>query len=216
MLTGEVTIASNKIYLAFDETKWRPTYYSVVDNYVKGNILDNINTVEVPSFFPAYFRNSLPPRKNFYFVPILNHGEWNGTKYASFEPKFSDDIATGIYAGESVTYFNIQVLAYMGCDPIYLLGVDFSFKATDPKLVDSGYGYIYEGGGEVNHFHKDYRPPGEKWTMPNLKEQELCFDYAAKLFASRHKSLYNASRQTKLTVIPGVTLEEALKSNHAL
>ena len=30
-LTGEITFACNKIYLAFDQTQWRPTYYVAGD-----------------------------------------------------------------------------------------------------------------------------------------------------------------------------------------
>ena len=38
-LKGEITFASNKIFLAFDKTDWRPTYYSVEDDLV---IIQNI------------------------------------------------------------------------------------------------------------------------------------------------------------------------------
>ena len=44
-LGGEVTFASNKIFLAFPETSWRPTYYSVSDILVARNNLEEINNL---------------------------------------------------------------------------------------------------------------------------------------------------------------------------
>ena len=60
LLKNEVTFACNKIYLAFNQTEWRPTYYSVLDILVaehNANIIDQLGLCrifheDVKPFFP--------------------------------------------------------------------------------------------------------------------------------------------------------------------
>lgn len=210
-ITGHVAIASNKIYLAFQNTEWRPTYYSVIDSYVLDNIKAEIEGIAFPTFLPDVFGALVKPRADFNFLKLLSEGTWDGSKYLDYTPGFSNDITKGVYAGECVTNFNIQILAYMGCDPIVLLGVDFSFALAKEVATDPSYGTIYEAQGEVNHFHPDYRPKGEKWTMPNLHEQRASFAYACDYLSQHGRRLINASRKTKLDVVPRQNLEEMLR-----
>lgn len=214
-LKGEITIASNKIYLAYEKTAWRPCYYSVIDSHVLDNIRDEILKVEIPSFFLSDLRNFFPHKSNFHYLKLLKDGIWENGKYLTYNPGFSDDVKFGIYAGENVTYFNIQLLAHMGCNPIVLTGVDFSFITPSPIRMDKNFGEIYSGSPNPNHFHKDYRPQGETWTQPNLKEMQLSFTYALTHLENRGISLLNASRKSALLDVPKVELEEILNPNNS-
>ena len=54
-LNNEITIASNKIYLAFEETKWRPKFYTVADPIlwpkIKNKILNyDLRSIHIPSY----------------------------------------------------------------------------------------------------------------------------------------------------------------------
>jgi len=51
-LKDEVTFACNKIYLAFDQTDWRPTYLFLADTMVAKNNVERIESL--------FFRRSYP------------------------------------------------------------------------------------------------------------------------------------------------------------
>jgi hypothetical protein len=97
----------------------------------------------------------------------------------------------------------------MGIREIYLLGLDFSFNVPSRvvQTIESGYERALESVGEVNHFHPDYRKPGEIWAIPRLDCQKVVFQLARRQFESVGGKVYNASRQSKLDVFDRVDLE---------
>lgn len=196
-LVGEITIASNKIYLAFDKTDWRPTYYSIIDSIVAKNIADEVVKLPMAKFFLVGFDEIIKGVEGSFFCNLLR--DWH--EVGHFEPGFSDNIIKGIYGGESVTYWNIQILWYLGIREIYLLGVDHSFILPSRKIEDDGFEYILIGEGECNHFDPNYRPVNELWTMPHLTEQEKAYAFAREYIEKRGGILKNASRRTKLACI---------------
>lgn len=206
-LRDEVTIASNKIFLAFAETVWRPTLYTIIDSVVLSNNLDRVRALGLRSVFPEQFRPQLHGVADVSFVRLLPHGEWDGEKYLTFAPAFSTDPLIGFYHGESVTYFNIQLATYLGCNPIVLIGVNFSYLIPATRVPNFDFGYILTGEGEQNHFSKDYTPVGERWTMPNLTEQRACLEYATRQLELGGVQLLNASRETALDVVPRVDFD---------
>ena len=62
-----------------------------------------------------------------------------------------------------------------------------------------------KSAGEVNHFHPDYRKPGEAWAVPNMEGQRYSFQSARDRFQAAGRKVINASRVTKLDVFPPVT-----------
>lgn len=196
-LAGEITIASNKIYLAFDKTDWRPTYYSIIDSIVARNIAEEVIKLPMVKFFPVGFEKIIKGVEGAFFCSLRK--DWY--EVGHFEPGFSDNIITGIYGGESVTYWNIQILWYLGIREIYLLGVDHSFTLPVKRIEDDSFEYILVGEGESNHFDPKYRPINEKWTMPHLAEQETAYAFARGYIEKRGGILKNASRWTKLDCI---------------
>lgn len=202
-LKGEITIASNKIYLAFEQTDWRPTYWTSIDGLVINNIAKEICALPFPKILPSGTEHIFRGCENVMFCDL--GVDWLGVN--DFRPGFSADIRDKAYGGESVTYFNIQIAYYLGCREIYLIGVDFSFKIPDKKVPDEGYEYILVSEGEQNHFIKDYRPVGEKWTMPHLREQEMAFEYCKQFMSKHGGKVYNASRKTALKVFERVDFD---------
>ena len=83
----------------------------------------------------------------------------------------------------------------MGCTEIVLIGVDHSYQLPSVK---QGNRYIYEG--ERNHFHPDYRAPGEAWHQPNLDVLERSYGKARDVCAASGIRIVNASRHSALTV----------------
>ena len=100
----------------------------------------------------------------------------------------------------------IQLACFMGFSEIYLLGIDHSYKVPSKK---EGNKYVSEG--EVNHFHPDYRKPGELWHEPNLEVLEHSYETARRACEKLGVKIVNASRSTKLDVFERENLDKVLK-----
>ncbi|MDY0238323.1 MAG: DUF115 domain-containing protein [Campylobacterales bacterium] len=192
-LQNEITFAANKIYLSFDETKWRPTYYFVTDNLVYSQNYTKIKNLKLNSFFPVSIASSKPKIKNSIYFN-LNY------KYPA---KFNINPINGMYSGSTVVYVMLEFAIYMGIKELYIIGLDFSFnlpsKISSKEIVSEG---------EINHFHKEYRSIGEKWTKPNMQKQEEAFIKVKEYCAKYDIKIYNASRSSKLDVFEKVNFDK--------
>lgn len=200
-LSGELTFAANKIFLAFDDTPWRPSYYNVEDVLV---IEQNYHRINALTGFPKLLKlNHFPLRWKqdketvFYAMKVMT-----GDRF----PAFSQDPQDGLLCGYSVTFTSLQWAYYMGFREIYLLGVDFSFSV--PKADEKGF---VTSGGEKNHFARNYRAPGEKWVVPRLDLQEKALSHARDWLAARGVRVFNATRGGKLEVFPRADFDEVLR-----
>ena len=172
--SDKITLASNKIFLSYDNTSWRPSYYFVEDDLVIKQNIAEIKKLDPSNMFLASACLAETKRipKATYFILKQNHFYPN-------LPNFSNNISRSVFWGSSVTYSQLQFAAYMGASKVVMLGIDFSFHIPK-KSKDSSKEIMSEG--EVNHFHKNYRKPGEKWNVPNLDYQILSFKSAKKYY----------------------------------
>lgn len=205
LLTNDITFACNKIYLGFNDTRWRPTYYSVADVLVSELNQVEINTVKSDKIFMDCVKKDFEDRADITWIHNLAPIH---TKDGQRIFKISEDLFRGAYGGFTVLYLQIQLAIYMGIKEIYLIGVDFSFDVSKSTGEDCEHGEVLENNGEVNHFHKDYRKDGEKWTYPRLDMQVKAFEAAKKFADERGIKIYNASRSTKLEVFEKVDFDD--------
>ena len=126
---------------------------------------------------------------------------------------FSDNALKGVYGGWTVIYPQIQLAFFMGIREIYLIGVDFTFDVPKPTGKICQHGEILQHQGEVNHFHPEYRQPGETWTMPMLDLQRKAFSAAKVAIEAGGGSIYNASRKTALDIFPTADFDSIMKKN---
>jgi len=199
-LKNEITFAANKIYLAFDKTNWRPTYYAVTDDFVAKQNYPEINKLSgFPKFFPCHAKTlwGTPFDDAIYFRYIYYQNRYPQP------PRFGLKPACKIYAGRTVLYAFIQLACFMGIREIYLLGVDFNFIEPPNKV-----GRTLISDGESNHFHPDYRAPGEKWVEPKLNQQKKAFEKAATTVEMLGGRILNATREGKLEVFTRVNFNE--------
>lgn len=193
---GIDSFASNRIYKIFDQTSWRPNYFSVVD--WKGIPDKEANGMEVPYlFFSDYFwrkHNVTNPNAIVFRGIRLTNAKLETYKY-------SDDISQQIYMKGSVTYTNFQLATYMGYKKIYLLGMDNSYA----YVMGSDGRTTKQEGVDNSHFYKDENPThiySEKEAMDN------CF-IAAKEYADSHGvKILNATRGGNLELFERVNFEE--------
>jgi hypothetical protein len=186
----EITFAANKIWLLFNQTEWRPTYYSITDRLEMRKNKDNINKVSADlNFFPCFMVNEARQ--------VLSNSIYFNNNPDSADSNLQD----GLDIGPTVVYTLIRISIYMGFHEICLLGLDHNYMIPDQyRNFKKGDNNIIISEGEMNHFHKDYRKKGEEWAQPEL---ELLEKYYVKIkkYAEKHNiKIYNASRSTKLEV----------------
>jgi hypothetical protein len=193
-LAGDVTFASNKIFLAFDQTDWRPTYYSVEDHMVLENNRAQIENLSgTIKIFPSNMRDFHYHASDTIFVPLLAPRSFSDPLSDPDFPAFSTELTQGIGWGSTVVYGQIQLAVYLGCTEIVLIGVDHNYEIPARKV-----GNTYVSDGEQNHFHPEYRAPGEVWNQPNIDVLDVSFAKARVACEARGIRIVNASRATRL------------------
>lgn len=206
MLREEITFAANKIYLYFPETAFRPTYYAAVDLIFLENFHDKVPLVKGKKFFPLWARQWFQASEDTYFFKETGLPMDQG-----FDPRFSFDIREGIYGGYTVSFNLIQLAFYMGIRELYLIGMDHDYRIPGQRAQHHAYGEVLVSGGEVNHFKKDYRPPGEIWSIPRPEYQEQSYRLARDTFRSHQGSIINVTRGGKLDIFPRLRLEDVIR-----
>lgn len=127
-IDGHPSIACNKIYQIYDQTTWRPSYYFCEDIHVLQNIHDDIrDTIDCPSFFPAYPRVGHDTRKLFGLKGIY-YNNLNDVDNLT-----SHDIAQTINKGGTVVHSMLQFAFYAGFTKIIIVGLDHSFTMSKDK-----------------------------------------------------------------------------------
>ncbi|MDQ8193294.1 DUF115 domain-containing protein [Coraliomargarita sp. SDUM461004] len=214
ILKDVTTFACNKIYLCFPETNWRPDYYSVNDVHVARNNQEEILNADFgkncQTLHSCIVANELGSHQN----PIIYH-YFRNFKHLQAQPKpgFTKSLQMGIRSGGcSICIDQIQLAYLMGFSEVYLIGIDFSFDVKPQTITEeSESGKVLKSAGEQNHFHKNYRKPGEKWTVPKLEEQRQAFAQCRTIFEASGRKLLNASRHTKLDVLEQVEFDQIFK-----
>lgn len=194
---GYKTFCSNRIYLAFDETEWRPDFYFLSDKNIIEDIKKNLEEIPVKTrFFPQRIKELVVPGMLYNELMF----DWNT------ESKFSKNAGKGVYSPGTVTAEMLQFAYYMGFSEIYLIGVDFNYEA---KQLVSENSYIYNG--ENNYFITGYMKPGEVSVLPNIVANLNGFRAARKAIEEEGRIVKNATRGGKLEVFDRVDIEQLLK-----
>lgn len=209
----DVTIASNKIYLAFEGTDWRPTYYTVGDLLVAQNNAKEIKNLNIIKFFPDHFKTILGRSKDpdcngvhLYYCMLRQRYDKNG----NYIPSFSPNPLIGLHIGETITNVNIQLAYFIGCDPIYLIGIDGKYNFPSTTVKHHVYEQVFVSEGEINHFLANYRKKGETWCIPKPEDHECGFRHSNAYLKSKDVSILNASRESVVGAFDRVDLDSIL------
>ena len=204
LLKDEITFAANKIYLAYESTKWRPTYYAVEDKLVMVQNFEIIKSLTGSiKFFPEILNKWVHRIENAYYFNMVVE------EFFPQLPKFSYNFYKCSYWGSTIIYTMIQLATFMGIRELYLIGVDFDFFVPDKR--DEKDSNILICQGERNHFHPDYRKPGEQWFVPNLHVSGKSFQKAKAVIEEGGGSIYNATHGGKLEIFQRAKFESLFK-----
>lgn len=204
-LKNEITIASNKIYLAFNATDWRPTYTTVCDNLVWAKVHklahEHYDTVYHPSSLDAS-----ECKANCVAYKYLGNAAILGSDHRPHA--FSDDLTVGAYGGYTVTFDNLQLAAHLGLNPIYLIGCDHYYQGehniTPGKPV---------AAGAQNHFSPAYRSPGEQVNPAPVSLMTAAYRVAQSYAEHTGIKIINATRGGFLDIFPREDLDAVLSDS---
>ncbi len=191
-LDHEITFGMNCIFLGFERFGFRPTYYTVEDVFVAEDNSRAINELTgMVKFLPLDLAHCLADGPETCWV--------NFTRLYKPYPQFSDNAAAQVFWGSTVTYLALQLAYWMGCEPIYLIGVDFDYKV--PGYAE-GTEEITSREDDVNHFHPAYFGPGKRWHHPRLDRVLPSYEKAQEFVTARGRRIVNATAGGKLNVFP--------------
>jgi hypothetical protein len=103
-LQGDITFASNKVFLAFDQVVWRPTFYSCSDILAAKNNREAINGRKLVEVFGDSVNCEFPERTDIIWLHEQAHPD----------QLFSKDCSRCVYGGFSVVYYQLQLAFHLG------------------------------------------------------------------------------------------------------
>lgn len=190
-LRDEITVASNKVYLAFPQVSWRPTIFTIVDPLVWEKVRRELPPEIERVHLAHYLEPGSETRARIHVWRTLSYaGELREREPRFRGVEFSTDITRGLYGSCTVTFENLQIAAHLGLSPIYIIGCDH-FYAGESNVVR---GEPVTAGNHLNHFLPNYRQPGEVVLPAPLPIMNRGFE-EARLFSGRAQvPILNATR----------------------
>ena len=205
LLKNEVTFGSNRVYLGFKEWGFPFTYWGIQDetqiHQSAQEYVDNIpdETIKfIPYHFVEFF--NLSKTKNCCPINIEFHPE----PY----PQFSNNPHC-LFTGWTITYALLQLAVIMGCNPIYLVGMDYNYNITDKEKRANG---RWSDDSSKNHFHPDYcnDKQGVVWNMPRFDYTNPAFKHANLWAQNNNIQIINATPNSQLNFFPKTNFNNLL------
>jgi hypothetical protein len=141
-------------------------------------------------------------RDTFFFHARLGNQQY----WRDMAPRFSRDFADLVYLGSTVTYIALQLAHYLGCTPVYLVGIDHDygelaqrFPPGKVQVTESNYDLVRRC-----HFDQDYYQIGDVIGVPDVKRQEEAYATARRVFEEDGRQVFNATSGGKLEVFERV------------
>lgn len=190
----------NRIYLMFDKTQWRPTYYISQDEKTLKNCTKEVNQMELPyKFIPIFI-------EYYHDIHIDNAVLFHLISSETDFPKMSADISKFIGNSTTVAVTAAQIAVYMGFKKIYLIGIDHSFSTYQNDI-----GEIIQDDSAKDYFTEEYNKDKADLYIPNLDASTRAFLSLKKFCDEKGVQVYNATRGGKLEVFPRVDFDEVIK-----
>ena len=192
-LKNEYTFGVNAIYTNYERMGFYPTYYAVEDIYVAEDRSQEINSYKHSvKFFPNYLKHCLMGDYKTIFINFVSN--YGSKKF----PGFSENAASKIYFGGTVSYVCLQLAYYMGFSKVYLIGFDHNYLIPKEALISGT--EILSTSDDPNHFSPTYFGKGKRWHDPKVERMELSYKKAKEVFEKDKRKIYNATAGGKLEV----------------
>lgn len=193
LLKNHITIGCNQLALKADKLNIDYIYFQRNERFVQ--VKDKLKHTRHPKFIIP--ENILLKNKNWDMTKQLKariipvHNRFVTPGYAEF---FSFNLENCLYSGDSVAG-EIQLAAWMGCNPIYILGVDANYTNPEHPFFDD------------TKLDNGYRQKMEKYYFPDLRNWLL---KVKTLLWTKGIKIYNAAgHYSSLDILPKIRLNAA-------
>lgn len=194
-----VTFGCNSI---FQLEGFVPTYYCVTDKLCAEDHHERINALPWTKFFPRSLERWLTGGYSFNadFVPDVD--------------TFHNDFAGSVQVGAAVTVTMLELALYMGCDPVYLIGVDHSYNVSGFQK-DPGRAGVLLASGDANHFGGGCARKEHRIHIPRVDYMEAEYRVARDAYARHGRGIYNATAGGKLEIFERIDFQQVVKTHAA-
>lgn len=210
LLRNEYTIGFNRINLLEERLNWVPTFYTTIDDRV---LLDSVEEIAkdmpkhkyvfLPDLHPhnINFRKRFPEAQNLFWL-FLDKLE------------FSNNLP---YAGINKTVANVglQILAYLGFSPIYIIGVDLEYSNHQSVNKVNNRDWISTNDDDPNHFDPRYFGKGRAYHHPRIEETFVRFEEGKRFFDELGVKIFNAGIGGKLNTFPRINFVDLFQYTEA-
>lgn len=209
LLKKELTMGCNGIYKAFPRWGFHTSYLMFEDIEQTELRRKEISSVKGPMKMAALYNAYAFPadeRTLFFNSPRMRSQLYY---WESLYPQFSTDFAAIAHLGGSVTFIMLQFAYHLGCNPVYIVGLDHDYGEL-PKLFPPGKITVTDENIELIrglHFSDKYYRIGDQIGVPFVEKQEQAYAVAREAFERDNRRVYNASIHTKLDVFERVDFE---------
>jgi hypothetical protein len=218
LLQNECVWGFNKVYLLFDRIAWRPKFFIANDQRLTQHIskdIDNLITELSDSifFFPLKFSSKLSNKNN---ENVYWYREFPFNSLISARSNFfSRDPSKLIVNTATVTIAGLQLAAYLGFNPIYLIGCDTTYLIpTTVKYENENPIFLSStADDDPNHFSPKYLGTGVKWSAPNIPLMIKQYEYSKRALDESNVKVYNATVGGELEVFPRDNFESLFKNS---
>lgn len=196
---GEITFASNKIFLIYPQTKWRPTYYCAQD---------------IP--FGQKFTREIWQQESHtqLLLPNIFHEQRLATKssvrfFLNMCDPYPDLAPFGVspskfYFAGTVTFTLMQWAYYLGVKDLYLLGVDADYRDQSQYEIRNA---MTVTDNVKSHFVDHYFAPGEQHHSFNINKQLRGYESALKFSKGSDMNVLNATRGGALEIFERIDFD---------
>ena len=205
-LSHEITFAANRIYLLFDRTSWRPTFYVATDREFLARDAHAIDGLAENRSFVYKTSSTRELAGAMRDVTFINShkSRFSVQRYATDAVMFSSDPTKVLGDGYTVTFTAIQLALWMGFTDLYLIGMDHTF---DHEVDERG--NVRVNKGVRNHVFDD--PEGAVINPQPRQGVEYAYWLARYEAEARGVHIYNATRGGALEVFERIDLDELLR-----
>lgn len=233
LLAGETVFACNAAFLLFDRVDWRPRFYTCVDaRVIRDRAEDIVSMLDehpgITSFFPSEVtlhdgsgrtfdtREIIPPGPNRHYFNEVANSMANPP-----HSMFSLDVSSKVIQPYTVAITMLQLTAYLGFDPIYLIGCDTSYtiprsvKQEGRRVGDTGLLLTSTSDDDPNHFDPRYFGKGREWHNPQVEKMIEHHRWARIALQRKGVRVFNATIGGQLEVYPRVRFEDLFDPAYA-
>ena len=210
-LRDQITFGANGIYQMFDEWGFHTKYLLFEDTEQTELRRKEIHNVVGPTKMAAIYNAYC--FKNFDDTLFFNARRGDPYYFDEMGIQFSRDFSNIVYLGSPITYIALQLAYYLGCNPVYLIGVDHSYGALAKNFPPGKIEVTKENYELVRqcHMNPDYYQIGDVIGVPNTSLQDKAYEVAADAYKQAGREIYNAGVNSFLDAFPRTDFDSIFK-----